>query len=118
MPRTPEIHLYPGLALWPLGSQGRHENLEVCPSLLLRQKPGIRAAGCLLGFWHRLASQLRSPCTCPRAHSAWAVGASGCRGMEGGVWLSLATPSKGLTGSSRPRFQCVVGTAPTYRLPS
>lgn len=47
----PQTYQYPGLAPWPLVSGGRHESLEVCPSWLTCQNPGIRATGCLLGFW-------------------------------------------------------------------
>ena len=49
--QTPQIHQYPGLAPWSLVSRGRHESLEVCPSWLTCQNPGIRVTGCLLGFW-------------------------------------------------------------------
>lgn len=91
MLQTLEIHLYPVLTLWLLVSWSRHESLEVCPSPLTCQKPGIRAAGCLLGFWLRQASQLCSSCTCPRARLALAMGISDWRRMKGREVASLAS---------------------------
>lgn len=94
MPRAPDIHLCPALAQRSLGSQGRHESLEVCPSLLTCQKPGIRVACCLLGFWHWPAPQLCCPCTCPGPTQPWLLGASGWRGMKGDVAFPCYCPGR------------------------